>query len=94
LGAEAECPPSHVDTHRAEARCFETRCQGRGLQTGMSFGAWRQQLRLLRALERLAAGEAVSTLALELGYASPSAFIAMFKRALGVPPGRYFDAGQ
>jgi AraC-like DNA-binding protein len=60
----------------------------------MSFGAWRQQLRLLRALERLAAGEAVSTLALELGYASPSAFIAMFKRALGVPPGRYFDAGQ
>ena len=59
-------------------------------ETGMSFGAWRQQLRLLRALERLAAGDAVITVALELGYESPSAFIAMFKRTLGVSPGRYF----
>jgi AraC-like DNA-binding protein/quercetin dioxygenase-like cupin family protein len=63
-------------------------------ETGMSFGAWRQQLRLLRALERLAAGDPVMTAALELGYDSPSAFIAMFKRTLGVSPGRYFDAGQ
>jgi AraC-like DNA-binding protein len=59
-------------------------------ETGMSFGAWRQQLRLLRGLERLAAGDPVLTIALELGYESPSAFIAMFKRALGVSPGRYF----
>jgi AraC-like DNA-binding protein len=62
-------------------------------ETGMSFGAWRQQLRLLRALERLAAGDAVITVALELGYESPSAFIAMFRRALGVSPGRYFRSG-
>jgi AraC-like DNA-binding protein len=61
-------------------------------ETGMSFGAWRQQLRLLRALERLAAGDAVTTVALDLGYESPSAFIAMFRRALGVSPGRYFGA--
>jgi AraC-like DNA-binding protein len=59
-------------------------------ETGMPFGAWRQQLRLLRALERLAAGDAVTTVALDLGYESPSAFIAMFRRALGVSPGRYF----
>jgi AraC-like DNA-binding protein len=59
-------------------------------ETGMSFGAWRQQLRLLRALERIAAGDAVTTVALELGYESPSAFIAMFRKALGVSPGRYF----
>jgi AraC-like DNA-binding protein len=59
-------------------------------ETGMSFGAWRQQLRLLRGLERLAAGDPVLTIALELGYESPSAFIAMFRRALGVSPGRYF----
>jgi AraC-like DNA-binding protein len=60
-------------------------------ETGMSFGAWRQQLRLLRALERLAAGDAVTTVALDLGYESPSAFIAMFRRALGMSPGRYFS---
>jgi AraC-like DNA-binding protein len=59
-------------------------------ETGLSFAAWRQQLRLLRALERLAAGEPVTAVALDLGYAGPSAFVAMFRRALGVPPGRYF----
>jgi AraC-like DNA-binding protein len=62
-------------------------------ETGLSFGAWRQQLRLLRALERIGAGDAVTTVALELGYESPSAFIAMFRRVLGVSPGRYFDTG-
>ena len=59
-------------------------------ETGLGFRAWRQQLRLLRALERLAAGEAVTQVALDLGYDSPSAFIAMFRKALGVSPGRYF----
>jgi AraC-like DNA-binding protein len=59
-------------------------------ETGLSFAAWRQQLRLLRALERLAAGDPVTAVALDLGYAGPSAFVAMFRRALGVPPGRYF----
>ena len=46
----------------------------------------------LRALERLAGGEAVTTVALDLGYDSPSAFVAMFRRALGTTPGRYFAA--
>lgn len=60
-------------------------------QTKMSFGAWRQQARLLAALDRLAAGEAVTAVALDLGYQSPSAFISMFRRALGASPTRYFD---
>ena len=60
-------------------------------ETRMTFGQWRQQARLLRALEALAQGEAVTTVALDLGYDSPSAFIAMFRRALGVSPGRYYD---
>jgi AraC-like DNA-binding protein len=59
-------------------------------ETGLGFRAWRQQLRLLRALERIAAGEAVTRVALALGYESPSAFVAMFRRALGTSPGRYF----
>jgi AraC-like DNA-binding protein len=56
----------------------------------MSFGAWRRQLRLLRSLERLASGEAVTSVALSLGYESTSAFIAMFRRSLGCTPARYF----
>jgi len=60
-------------------------------ETGLTFGAWRQQARLLKALERLASGEQVTAIALDLGYESPSAFSAMFKRALGTSPRRYFS---
>ncbi len=60
-------------------------------ETGMTFGQWRQQAVLLAALARLARGESVTTVALDLGYASQSAFIAMFRRALGRTPGRYFS---
>ena len=59
-------------------------------ETGMTFGTWRRQLRLMTAISRLGSGDAVTTVAYELGYHSPSAFIAMFKRALGQPPARYF----
>lgn len=61
-------------------------------ETGMTFGKWRQQLRLLHAMRLLAAGQAVTAVALEVGYDSPSAFIAMFKRTLGSTPYRYFAA--
>ena len=58
-------------------------------ETGMSFQAWRQQAMLLSALPRLAAGEPVTTIALDLGYDSPAAFTTMFKRLTGIPPSRY-----
>jgi AraC-like DNA-binding protein len=60
-------------------------------QTGMSFRLWQQQVRLLEALRRLAAGAPVTNVALEIGYESPSAFVLMFKRSLGKTPGQYFD---
>ena len=60
-------------------------------QTGMSFGLWCQQRRLLRALEFLDSGYNVTAVALELGYESTSAFIAMFRRCLGETPARYLD---
>lgn len=63
-------------------------------ETGLTFRAWRQQLRLLRGLEMLAAGEPVTTVAFDLGYDSPSAFIAMFRRALGTSPTRYFERSE
>lgn len=58
-------------------------------ETGMSFAAWRQQACLCVAIPRLAAGESVTTIALDLGYESPSTFSTMFKRILGMPPSRY-----
>ena len=61
-------------------------------QTGMTFRDWRQQRRMLRALELLAGGVRVTDVALELGYEGSSAFIAMFRRSLGTTPKRYFDA--
>jgi AraC-like DNA-binding protein/mannose-6-phosphate isomerase-like protein (cupin superfamily) len=59
-------------------------------ETGMTFGQWRQQARLLHGLERLAVGDKVVDVALALGYDSPSAFAAMFKRQFGEPPGAFF----
>lgn len=58
-------------------------------ETGFNFTEWRQRVRLLRALELLAAGQPVTAIALDLGYDNVSAFIALFRRVFGVTPGRY-----
>ncbi len=52
-------------------------------ETGLSFAQWRQQARLSYALAKLAEGETVLQIAEALGYASPSNFIAMFRKAFG-----------
>ncbi len=62
-------------------------------ETGVSFGHWRQQARLLEALRLLASDASVADVAHNVGYETCSAFIVMFKRALGVTPGRYFRKG-
>ena len=59
-------------------------------ETGMTFGQWRQQARLLHALQLLATGEKVISVALALGYDSPSAFATMFKRQFGQTPTNFF----
>ncbi|AKC78202.1 AraC family transcriptional regulator [Xanthomonas arboricola] len=58
-------------------------------ETGFSFSAWRQRVRLLRSLELLAAGRSVKMIALDLGYDNVSAFIAAFRRTFRVTPRRY-----
>jgi AraC-like DNA-binding protein/quercetin dioxygenase-like cupin family protein len=55
-------------------------------QTGLSPGQWRQRMRALEAVGRLAGGASVTRVALELGYDSPSAFSAMFRRVLDATP--------
>jgi len=61
-------------------------------ETGLTFGRWRQQLHLIVALRQLAAGQPVQRVAEALGYESVTAFITMFKKALGKPPAKYFAA--
>ena len=58
-------------------------------ETGLSLSAWRQQACLFAALPRLARGEPVTSVALDLGYDSLPAFTTMFRRILGAPPSRY-----
>ena len=59
-------------------------------ETGMTFRHWQRQARLLEGMIRLAERQSVTEVALEIGYETPSAFIAMFRRALGATPGQYF----
>jgi len=58
-------------------------------ETGLSFGAWRQQARVLDAMGRLGSGQPVTQVALDLGYESVSAFSAMFHRATGASPSQF-----
>jgi AraC-like DNA-binding protein len=62
-------------------------------ETGIPLGRWRQQARLLHALDLLAQGQPVTSVALEVGYESPSSFIAVFTDAFGTTPGRYHRPG-
>ncbi|MBR0971619.1 MULTISPECIES: AraC family transcriptional regulator [Bradyrhizobium] len=61
-------------------------------ETGLSFGRWRQQLHLIVALRELTSGASVQQVSADLGYDSVAAFITMFKKALGKPPGKYLSS--
>jgi AraC-like DNA-binding protein/quercetin dioxygenase-like cupin family protein len=73
-------------TINTSARTLARRFQS---ETGLSFGAWRQQARVLEAMGRLGSGEPVTQVALDLGYESVSAFSAMFHRATGGSPSQF-----
>lgn len=60
--------------------------------TGIGFIAFRKQLRLKSSLLRLAHGESVTAVALDLGFGSTSNFIRAFRGMTGVTPARYFDS--
>lgn len=62
-------------------------------ELGTTFAEWRQQVLLAKALSMAAAKRPMSHIAAELGYASASAFSAMVRRSVGVPPSRFFAAG-
>ena len=78
----------HGAGRRTLERCFRT-------ETGMSFGMWRRQARLLHSISALAQGKAVTEAAFDAGYSSVSAYIAAFKRTFGATPKQNRDcAGE
>ncbi len=58
-------------------------------ETGLAFARWRLRACVLHAVQRLGAGEPVSRVSARLGYGSPAAFSAAFKRLLGSPPSAF-----
>jgi len=58
-------------------------------EAGLTFGRWRQQLQLIVAIRSLSVGATVQQVSADHGYESVSAFIAMFKKALGASPAEY-----
>ncbi|WP_437338565.1 helix-turn-helix domain-containing protein [Sorangium sp. So ce394] len=75
---------------RTAGACARTLARLFLAETGSTFGQWRTHLRLRAALAHLAAGVPVAVVAERVGYRSASAFIASFRRLLGVAPGAYF----
>ena len=63
-------------------------------ELGLNYRQWVQQVRLADAVCRLSMGVPVARIAADLGYRSPSAFSAMFHRALGAPPAQYLRSAQ
>jgi len=62
--------------------------------TGLSFVQWRQRACVVQALARLASGETVTRIALDLGYENPAAFSSMFRRVLGQSPSTYLEGAK
>jgi AraC-like DNA-binding protein/mannose-6-phosphate isomerase-like protein (cupin superfamily) len=61
-------------------------------ETGMTFTQWRTRLVLIESIDRLTRGASVTDVAADLGYATTSSFVFMFRTNLGVSPGTYAAA--
>jgi AraC-like DNA-binding protein len=64
-------------------RTLARRCRD---ELGMTFPQWRTQLRLHHALQLLAENTPVTVVAVRCGWATPSAFIDVFRRTMGDTP--------
>jgi AraC-like DNA-binding protein len=83
-----------ADTPRATVLATELGVSTRTLERAftadakMTLGEWRQRSRIARAIALLAGGSAVKDVALEVGFATPSAFVTAFKKYVGITPGK------
>ncbi|MDR3397641.1 MAG: helix-turn-helix transcriptional regulator [Pandoraea sp.] len=63
-------------------------------ETGMTFGRWREQLRLAEAITLLSNGRSLALTATQLGYVDTRTFTTMFKRAFGMTPVQFLRNGH
>jgi AraC-like DNA-binding protein len=63
-------------------------------EVGSDFESWRRQVRLMKAVELLVAGNSVKETGFALGYRQPTAFVEMFRGILGTTPGAWIKALQ
>lgn len=90
LRANPADPRTLADWGRAVGASARTLARIFGAETGLGFNEWRARLRLTHALTLLADGSSVTATAHHVGYATPSAFVAAFRRLTGTSPARYF----
>lgn len=84
-----EFPPRLSQLARQVGACERTISRIFIRDTGMNYQSWRQQWRLLRAMEMQADGMHTHQVAQQLEFASDSAFIAFFRQHTGTTPARY-----
>lgn len=75
--------PDRIRDANAGRRTIERRFS---VETGMSLGAWRRRARVLASVAKLAGGDSVTKVAVTVGYATPSSFVAAFRAELGMSP--------
>ena len=91
LANQADAPSLH-------ALCRKVGVSARTVQrtfrfeVGTSFEFWRRQVRLMKGIELLVAGRSVKTVAAEVGYRQPSAFVELFRQTLGMTPRKWVAA--
>jgi transcriptional regulator GlxA family with amidase domain len=61
-------------------------------EVGTTFEFWRRQVRLMKGIELLVGGRSVKTVAAEVGYHQPSAFVELFRQTLGMTPRKWVAA--
>jgi AraC-like DNA-binding protein len=92
LGVAEAFIANQADAPSLDALCRKVGVSVRTIQrifrreVGMSFEFWRRQVRLMKGIELLVAGRSLKTVAAEVGYTQPSAFVELFRQTLGTTP--------
>ncbi len=74
-------------SERTFSRCFHA-------DVGLSFRAWRQRARIIASLDMLAANTSVKSIASNLGFASPAAYVSAFRQLLSCTPNVFRNEGR
>ncbi len=88
-----DLPPMLHELSTQVGACAKTITRIFQQETGMTYQAWRQQWRLLKAIELLHSQMPLLEIALGLGFANDSAFAAFFKKMTGMSTRQYGQSG-